>query len=136
VIFAVTAALLIACVLAFVFLLRQKDLPEVAAALPYAHLEARKEAIYENLRDLQFEYRVGKLSDADYQTTKMGLQTELAAILAEIDRIKGEASPVVEAKPPAAPPKPVGLICPHCGAKFKQTLKFCGECGKPMEGKA
>jgi hypothetical protein len=136
VIFAVTAALLIACVLAFVFLLRQKDLPEVAAALPYAHLEARKEAIYDNLRDLQFEYRVGKLSDADYQTTKIGLQSELAAILAEIDRIKGEAPPVVEVKLPSAPPKPVGLICPHCGAKFKQALKFCGECGKPMEGKA
>ena len=135
-IFAVTAALLIACILAFVFLLRQKDLPEVAAALPYAHLEARKAAIYDNLRDLQFEFRVGKLSDADYQTTKTGLQTELAAILAEIDRMKGEAPPVVEVKAPAAPPKQAGLVCPHCGAKFKQALKFCGECGKPMEAKA
>ena len=23
--------------------------------------------------------------------------------------------------------------CPHCRAEFKQRLKFCGECGKPME---
>ena len=22
--------------------------------------------------------------------------------------------------------------CPHCGAKFPQPLKFCGECGKAM----
>jgi hypothetical protein len=32
---------------------------------------------------------VGKLSDADYQQTKLGLQKELAAVLAEIDRLKG-----------------------------------------------
>ena len=25
------------------------------------------------------------------------------------------------------------LTCPHCGAKFPQPLKFCGECGKPMK---
>ena len=136
--FAATAALLIAVILVFLFLVRQKDLPEAAPALPYAHLEARKTAIYDNLRDLQFEYRVGKLSDADYQTTKTGLQAELATILAEIDRIKGESpAPTAKVEEPApvsapAPAPSNGLVCPHCGAKFKQALKFCGECGKPM----
>jgi len=134
--FAATAALILAVILVILFVVRQKDLPETAPALPYAHLEARRGAIYDNLRDLQFEYRVGKLSDADYQTTKTGLQAELATILAEIDRIKGEspdAAPRVQAPAPApaVPPSP-GLVCPHCGAKFKQALKFCGECGKPM----
>ena len=40
---------------------------------PTQHLDERKAAIYENLRDLQFEYRVGKLSDADYAQTKLAL---------------------------------------------------------------
>ena len=48
--------------------------------------------IYENLRDLQFEYRVGKLSDADYQPTKVGLQKELAGVLAEIDKLAPAAA--------------------------------------------
>ena len=52
------------------------------------HLETRKAAIYENLRDLQFEYRVGKLSDDDYQRTKKEMQAELAALLAEIDAVQ------------------------------------------------
>ena len=73
-----------------------KDLPETAAPPPYQHLEERKAAIYENLRDLQFEYRVGKLSDADYERTKKELQAELATVLAEIDKLKG-------ARPPPAP---------------------------------
>jgi hypothetical protein len=39
------------------------DLPAAEPESPFLHLDDRKAAIYENLRDLQFEYRVGKLSD-------------------------------------------------------------------------
>ena len=59
---------------------------------PTAHLEERKSQIYENLRDLQFEYRLGKLSDADYQKTKVDLQRELAKVLAEIDTVSRRAA--------------------------------------------
>jgi len=58
-------------------------------------LEERKAAIYENLRDLQFEYRLDKLSDADYQATKLELQKDLAQVMAETDRIKAGQPPVV-----------------------------------------
>ena len=105
-----------------------------------AYLRERKDAIYENLRDLQFEYRVGKLSDEDYQKTKQGLQKELAAVLAEIDAIVKPGTAAVAAKAPspspapmpAPKPKPDGRLCPHCGAHFERMLKFCGECGKAM----
>ena len=62
-----TAAGLTILLLAYTFVIRRKDLPEAVAATPWQHLDSRKAAIYENLRDLQFEYRVGKLSDTDYQ---------------------------------------------------------------------
>jgi hypothetical protein len=125
-----TAAACTLALLAFTFLVRRKDLPQAAGVAPWQHLEGRKAAIYENLRDLQFEYRVGKLSDHDYQRTKKELQVELAAIMAEIDNLKAEvpATPVKETAPVASP----GRRCPHCGAKFDKALKFCGECGKPM----
>ena len=98
------------------------------------YLSERKDAIYENLRDLQFEYRLGKLSDDDYKATKKDLQKELARVLAEVDKLK--ASQGVPATAPATPAKvvvpPTGYVCPACGAKFPTALKFCGECGKPM----
>jgi hypothetical protein len=114
-------------------------LPEPEPVSPFAHLDERKAAIYENLRDLQFEYRVGKLSDADYQTTKHDLQRELAVVMAEVDKVKAALGSSVAAKPKAAaaavaaPPKPDPLTCPHCNAHFDKLLKFCGECGKPMK---
>lgn len=115
----------------FLLFIRVKDIPKPAPESPFKHLDERKAAIYENLRDLQFEYRLDKLSDADYQTTKLELQKDLAHIMAETDRIKAELGmkPAVAAAPP---PVVKANRCPACGATFDKPLKFCGECGKPM----
>jgi hypothetical protein len=53
-----------------------------------SYLRERKDAVYENLRDLNFEYRAGKVPDADYQSLKASLQDEAAALLAEIARLE------------------------------------------------
>jgi hypothetical protein len=120
----------------FLLFIRVQDIPKRAPESPFKHLEERKAAIYENLRDLQFEYRLDKLSDADYQATKLELQKDLAQVMAETDRIKGELgmAPVKAAPPPA--PIVKKNQCPSCGATFEKALKFCGECGKPMGGVA
>ena len=135
-IIAITCLVAIA-VIAFILGVRPKDLPEPEPVSPFAHLDERKAAIYENLRDLQFEYRVGKLSDEDYQNIKKDLQKELATVLAEVDQVKQK---LLNGKPASAPasrkPEPMrqsGSVCPSCGAKFEKDLKFCGECGKPMK---
>jgi hypothetical protein len=53
-----------------------------------AYLRERKEAVYENLRDLNFEYKAGKVPDADYHNLKNSLEEEAAAILSEIARLE------------------------------------------------
>ena len=128
------AALIAVGAIAFILTVRAQDLPEPEPVSPFQHLDDRKAAIYESLRDLQFEYRVGKLSDQDYQQTKKDLQRELAGVMAEVDRLKIQlnlngSAPHPVPEPAAADP----LTCPHCNAKFPQPLKFCGECGKPMK---
>ena len=120
---AITAAILLAGVIVYTLGVRARDLPLPEPVTPAKHLEDRKATIYENLRDLQFEYRMGKLSDQDYQQTKRDLQRELAGVLAGIEGTAPVSAP--------APP-PVSNRCPHCGATFPTPLKFCGECGKPM----
>jgi hypothetical protein len=134
VIIALTCLIAIA-VLAFVLMVRPQDLADVEPPSPFRHLDERKASIYENLRDLQFEYRVGKLSDADYQHTKQDLQKELAAVMAEVDKLKAQLNGNAAPAPPAAPskPQPDGRTCSACGARFEKDLKFCGECGKPMK---
>jgi len=58
------------------------------------YLSERKEAVYENLRDLNFEYRAGKFPESDYLAMKGSLEEEAAAILAEIARLEQEAGRV------------------------------------------
>jgi hypothetical protein len=57
-----------------------------------AYLRERKDAVYENLRDLNFEYKAGKLPEADYQSLKSSLQDEAATLLAEIARLESKSS--------------------------------------------
>lgn len=48
-------------------------------------LMERRDTIYDNLRDLRFEYRAGKYSEGDYEAMKNSMENEAAMVLAEID---------------------------------------------------
>jgi hypothetical protein len=84
-------ALLAAATLLFIF---QID-PEPSDSAPQRsrldQLMERRDAIYENLRDLRFEYRAGKFSEKDYEEMKQELDIEAARVLAEMDTVTGGA---------------------------------------------
>jgi hypothetical protein len=50
-------------------------------------LMERRDTIYDNLRDLRFEYRAGKYSEGDYEAMKTSLELEAAQVLLEIDQV-------------------------------------------------
>ena len=52
------------------------------------YLFERKEAVYENLRDLSFEFKAGKFPESDYVEMRTALEDEAAAIVAEISRLQ------------------------------------------------
>ena len=57
------------------------------------YLRERKDAVYENLIDLNFEYKAGKVPDGDYASLKSSLQDEAATLLAEIARLENNPAP-------------------------------------------
>jgi hypothetical protein len=83
----------ILCVLLFVGLLVYVFKPGRESFHPLdktrlSFLLERKEVIYENLRDLNFDYRAGKYPQADYENLRSSLENEAAEILAEIDQLE------------------------------------------------
>jgi hypothetical protein len=48
----------------------------------------RKDQLYENLRDLNFEFRAGKYPEEDFQVQRAQLENETAQLLAEIDHLQ------------------------------------------------
>jgi hypothetical protein len=51
------------------------------------YLRERKDVIYENLRDLNFEYLAGKYSEPDYAEQRTGLEDEAARVIAEMEML-------------------------------------------------
>jgi hypothetical protein len=87
----VACVLLALATMIFIFGVR----PESSDAQPHRtkldQLMERRDAIYDNLRDLRFEHRAGKFSEADYDEIKESLEIEAARVLAEMDIATGSA---------------------------------------------
>ena len=52
------------------------------------YLRERKDVIYENLRDLNFEYLAGKYPAPDYEEQRAGLEDEAARVIAEMEALE------------------------------------------------
>ena len=87
--------ILVACIalavatLIFVFYIE----PDAADSAPHRsrldQLLERRDTIYDNLRDLKFEYRAGKYSEADYEEMKKAIENEAALVIAEMEMVTG-----------------------------------------------
>jgi len=86
---AISCAVFAAAALAFVFNVRLGDSDAAPHRTKLNQIMDRRDAIYENLRDLRFEYRAGKFSETDYEETKRSLEIEAARVLAEMDTLTG-----------------------------------------------
>jgi len=87
----VACALLFLATILFVFYVRIEDSDATPHRTKLDQLLERRDAIYENLRDLRFEFRAGKFSEKDYEETKQSLEIEAARVLAEMDTLTGGA---------------------------------------------
>ncbi len=57
------------------------------------YLRERKDALYDNLRDLNFEYRAGKYREEEYEAERATLENEAGTVLGEIDLLEGISRP-------------------------------------------
>ena len=85
------AFLLIGCFLYVFWPERNVEAQHAKTRLEY--LRERREVLFENLRDLNFEYRAGKYPEEDYAAQRATLENEAAEILAEIDLLESELLP-------------------------------------------
>jgi hypothetical protein len=65
--------------------------PDVSDLAPHRtkldQLMEQRDTIYDNLRDLRFEFRSGKYSEGDYEAMKTALENDAAVVLARIDQV-------------------------------------------------
>ena len=103
---------------------------------PLADLKRRRLVVYENLKDLEFEFQSGKIARQDYRSLRENYLGEAAVLMAatqEAETLK-ESETLIErqvaarrARLKAQPPD--DYVCPKCGFENPVPVKFCGECG-------
>jgi hypothetical protein len=104
----------------------------------------RKNVIYRNLRDLELEHQMGRLSDADYRQLAAGYKNEAAAVLQRLDQLDASENleAVIEKDIAARKAKLSGSgskrrerepgRCPSCGSEVATGKKFCADCGQRL----
>jgi hypothetical protein len=109
---------------------------------PLADLKRRRLVVYENLQDLEFEYKAGKISPDDYQALRVDYVAEAAQLMAASQEAEhlSEDDVVIErevtkrrAQRRLRPAEE--YTCPKCGFENPVPVKFCGECGARVPGR-
>ena len=90
------------------------------------YLQEKREVLYDNLRDLHLEFRMGKLSEQDYQQTKARYQEELALLLHALENVDESRGLPAEARRAQAG------RCSRCGKDNPADHRFCGACGAEL----
>ncbi|MBI4489933.1 MAG: cytochrome c-type biogenesis protein CcmH [Deltaproteobacteria bacterium] len=73
---------------------------------PRALLLQEQARLYSDLKDLEFDYQAGKLSEADYQELRHSQETQAAMVLKELDSTAStRRAPPSAPKPEKTPPK-------------------------------
>ena len=93
--------LVILVVLAIVVLLvsaplRSRRADEAAESAERAELEAARDAKYREIRDAELDYRVGKLSEADWRALDRTLRAEAVDLLRRLDELNPPTSSAEE----------------------------------------
>jgi rubrerythrin len=106
---------------------------------PLADLKRRRLVVYENLKDLEFEFQAGKIGAEDYKSLRENYLGEAAALMAASQEAEqlSETDAVIEREIAARRASrknqlPEDYVCPHCGFENPLPVKFCGECGAKL----
>lgn len=100
-----------------------------------AELNLQKEAVYSSIRDLDFDFRMGKLPEEEHDRLIRDYKVQAASILAAVDRLAGDDRKGRQSVAPgsrSASPEAGVLACPGCRAEYRPADAFCAHCGRRL----
>ena len=95
-----------------------------------ADLESEKENLFAAIHDLDFDYRMGKLSYEDFEKLNQDYKQQTVDLLRQIDLVKGRHGDGIENKIRRFKKQHRDVIfCSACGEQNARTARFCSQCG-------
>ncbi len=139
-------------VLTFAFitypLFRQKLYPEdTIEDEERQELRSRRDTTYSMLKELEFDFQSGILSEDDYQDLETRYKRKAVSILRDMDDLekgadiddeieklvlemrRGKGADVEKENEIAEPRQTEERFCPQCGERYQEGVRFCSHCG-------
>jgi len=108
---------------------------------PRADLKRRRLVLYENIQDLEFEYKAGKIVPEDYERLRTSYTGEAAQLMLASQELESMTTDEAfierevaarRARRKVQAPVVEDYVCAKCGFENPLPVKFCGECGAPV----
>lgn len=104
---------------------------------PLADLKRRRLVVYDNMQDLDFEFKAGKIAPDDYQSLRENYVAEAAELMLaaqEVERPRSAMDAYIEREVAVRrarrkSPPVEDYVCSKCGFENPLPVKFCGNCG-------
>ncbi|MCC7124377.1 MAG: zinc ribbon domain-containing protein [Acidobacteria bacterium] len=115
--------------------------PTVAGGRTRAALEREKTLVLRAIKELEFDFAMGKLSQADFdemagrlRRRAMGLMQQLDATTGYREQIEREVTSLAAVPAPSAPADVAARTrtCPGCDTRNDIDARFCKQCGTSL----
>lgn len=111
---------------------------ESRTVFPWDDLVSQRDAAYRGIKELDFEYELGNLSESDYRRLRQRYRAEAATTLRSLDAATASggdapaADPAASTETVAADSIQAELSCPSCGRSTESGDHYCWGCGEKL----
>lgn len=92
----------------------------------FSFLKERKTTAYTNLRDLDFDHSIGKMSDEDYHRIRTEFKADAAQVISEMEKLDKRIEEEIRSR--------LAHSCVSCAKPLPKQANFCPHCGQETGG--
>ncbi len=116
--------------IAFVFLpFRQKPRATLKALNADGDYDRKRESVLSALRDLDFDFKTGKVSEEDYTPVRTRLMAEAAQYFEQEKKEEEKLETLIQTRRTS---QQKVVNCDHCGESIEASQRFCSKCGSAV----